>query len=473
MIHRRGLLGRLAPLMAALGLPAAAAAAARVFDVHDHGAVGDGRTLDTQAIQKAIDAAAAVGGRVLFRRGHRYLTGTLTLRSGIDVHLAGDAQLVASARPEDYAGDISAPSSPGAETPGALLSALGADDLTISGSGSIDGRSPLFMERYDAENEWWIPHRFRPRLLVLENCARLTIRGITIRRAPSWTVHLLGCRQVLIEGLTILNQLDVPNCDGIDPDHCQDVEIRDCHIVCGDDAIVIKATAGHEAYGASRGIRVRDCRLETQDSGLKIGTETHQDIYDVVFERCRIVRSCRGLCIQLRDGGSVHGIVFRQITFEARYHSAPWWGRGEAISFTAIPRTPATRIGTIRDVLVEDVTGRAENSIRVEGLGGARVSDITFRRVSVTLGRRTRYPGGVFDNRPTTVVDPIETHDTPGVSLRHADRITFEACSIGWDANPPDHFSNLLQAQDVTALDAGGLTGAAAHPQRDPARVIR
>ena len=141
MIHRRGLLGRLAPLMAALGLPAKAAAARpRIVDVHAHGAVGDGRTLDTQAIQRAIDAAAAVHGRVLFRRGHRYLTGTLTLRGGIDLHLAGNAQLVASTRPEDYAGDISAPGSPGAETPGALLRALGADDLTISGSGSIDGR---------------------------------------------------------------------------------------------------------------------------------------------------------------------------------------------------------------------------------------------------------------------------------------------------------------------------------------------
>jgi polygalacturonase len=444
-----------------------------MFDVHDHGAVGDGRTVDTAAIQRAINAAAASGGRVRLRRGRRYLTGTLTLRSGIDFHLEGDAQLLASDRPEDYAGDVSTPGSPGAEAPGALLRALGADDLTISGSGTIDGRSPLFMQRYDADNKWWIPRPFRPRLLVLENCARLAIRGVTFRQAPSWTVHLLGCRQVVVEGVTILNQLDVPNCDGIDPDHCQDVEIKDCHIVCGDDAIVIKATAGHEAYGASRSISVRDCRLETQDAGLKIGTETHQDIHDVVFERCQIVRSCRGLCIQLRDGGSVYGVVFRKITFDARHHAAPWWGCGEAISFTAIPRSPGGRTGTIRDVLIEDVSGHAENSLRIEGLGGARVSDITFRRVSLTLGRRTRYPGGVFDNRPTTAVDPLEPHDTPGVSVRHADRITFEACRVDWDDDPPGDFSNLLQAEDVTGLDAEGLHGRAAHPERDPARLIR
>jgi hypothetical protein len=473
VIHRRGLLQKLAPMLAALGAPAPAAASLKMFDVHDYGAAGDGHTLDTAAIQRTIDAAAAVGGRVRLRPGRGYLTGTLTLRGGIDFHLEGDARLLASDRPEHYAGDVSTPGSPGTEAPGALLRALGADDLTISGTGVIDGRSPLFMERYDAAEEWWIPRPFRPRLLVLENCARLAIRGVTFRQAPSWTVHLLGCRQVRIEGVTILNQLDVPNCDGIDPDHCQDVEITGCHIVCGDDAIVIKATAGHEAYGPSRQIRVRDCRLESQDAGLKIGTETHQDIEDVVFERCRIERSCRGLCIQLRDGGSVRGIVFRHITFEARHHSAPWWGRGEAISFTAIPRTPQTRVGTIRDVLVEDVSGRAENSIRIEGLGGARVSDVLLRRVNVTLGRVTRYPGGVFDNRPTTVAPPLEAHDTPGVSLRHADRIRFQDCHIAWDAHPPAEFSNLIQAEDVTELDAAGLAGGPAHPGRDLARIIR
>jgi len=442
------------------------------FDPHDYGAAGDGRALDTWAIQQAIDAAAAMGGRVLLHSGRSYLTGTLTLRGGVDFHLEGDAQLLASTRPEDYASDVTAPDSPGAEAPGALLRALGADDLTISGSGAIDGRSPSFMERYDPEDEWWIPRPFRPRLLVLENCRRLAIRGVTFRQAPSWTVHLLGCRQVLIEGVTILNQLDVPNCDGIDPDHCQDVEIRDCHIVCGDDPIVIKATAGQEAYGPSHGIRVRDCRLETQGSGLKIGSETHQDIFDIVFERCRIVSSCRGLCIQLRDSGTVHSVVFRDIAFEARCHAAPWWGRGEAISFTALPRHPGAPVGAIRDVLVEDVSGHAENSIRLEGLGGARVSDIVLRRVSVTLGRRTAYPGGMFDNRPTTALSPLEAHDTPGVSLRHADRIAFQACRIDWDGPPSEAFSNLLQAQDVTDLDAAQLGGGPAHATAARARII-
>ena len=436
------------------------AASRQQFDVRAYGAKGDGTTPDTQAIQRAIDAAAAAGGgaRVLLPRG-RYPIGPVELRGGIDFHLARGAEILVSTRPEDY-GDAHG-----------ALHALGARGLTISGVGTIDGRSSEFMERYDSENEWWVPRKFRPRLLVLEDCEDLTIHGITLRQAPSWTVHLLGCRRVMIDGIAIRNQLDVPNCDGIDPDHCQDVTIRNCRITCGDDAIVIKTTAGNDRYGPSRNIVVQDCVLETQDSGLKIGTETTQDVHDVLFERCRIVSSCRGLCIQLRDQGNVYNIAFRDITLVSRYHSGPWWGRGEAISFTAIPRTPETVLGTIHHVAVRNVQATAENSVRIDGWPGARISDITLDKVRVALARWTRYPGGVFDNRPTKAGESLERHDTPGFFVRHTDRVALNDCEVSW-RDPPPTFTHALQAVDVTALTHHGFRGKAAHPDRDAAIAV-
>ena len=465
MIDRRRMLGRLTALFATSGTWFATAAKEpmRSFDVHDFGATGDGRTADTVAIQRAIDAAAKAGNgtRVLLRAGKTYLTGPLRLLGGIDFHLAGDARLLVSADPQAY--------DPVRQS---ALWAEGADRLTISGTGTIDGRSRDFMDHYDQENEWWVPKPFRPRLLVIENSADLIIRDVTFRHAPSWTVHLLGCRRVLIDHVTIENQLDVPNCDGIDPDHCQDVDIRNCRITCGDDAIVIKTTRGHERYGPSRNIRVHDCVLETQDSGLKIGTETCQDIHDILFERCRIITACRGLCIQLRDEGNVRDITFRDIEFVARYHSPPWWGRGEAISFTALPRNPGVRTGTLQRITVENVTGRAENSIRIEGLGGSRVADVTLRHVAVTFARWTAYPGRVFDNRPTTAVEPLEPHDTPAISIRHADRVTLDHCAISWGPNPPNYFTHAIEAEDVTGLERRHFTGTAARPAH-PAIAIR
>ncbi len=448
ILTRRRALG--ATLAALSPLPAAAAA--KVVDVMAHGAVGDGTALDTAAIQRAIDAAEP-GARVLLPGGKIFLTGPLRLKGGIDFHLAEGAELRASPRPEDYPDPKSG-----------VLGAFQADRLTLSGKGTINGQSPLFMAGYDQANEWWTPKPFRPRLVVLEACADLVIRDIRLVQAPSWTVHLLGCRRVLVDGVTIRNQTDVPNCDGIDPDHCQEVEIRHCDITCGDDGIVIKTTAGHEAYGPSRNITVRDCVFTTQDSGVKIGTETTQDIHDILFERCRIVQSCRALCIQLRDQGSVYNVTFRDISFVSRYFSAPWWGRGEAISFTALPRTPQTVLGRIHDIRVENVSGRAENSIRVRGFGGSRISDVVFDRVRVAFGRWTAYPGGVFDNRPTTAAWALETHDTVGFSLRTADRITLRHCEVTWLKDCPPSFTHALQAQDVHDLKTGGFHGPAARP---------
>lgn len=456
MIDRRTLL---ATGMIAVIAPRRRAAPQRILDVRAFGAAGDGVTRDTAAIQRAIDAAAA-GSCVSIPKGLRCVIGPITLRGGIEFRV--DGTLVASTRPQDYP-----------DPAAGLIHATGADGLLLSGSGTIDGCSPDFMERYDAEGEWYVPKAFRPRLIVLENCADLTIRDLHLRHAPSWTVHLLGCRRVLIDRLHIDNQRDVPNCDGIDPDHCQDVEIRNCRIRCGDDAIVIKATRGNERYGPSRNIHVHDCVLETQDSGLKIGTETVQDVHDVLFERCTIVEGCRGLCIQLRDEGNVFDIVFRDIRFVARHFSAPWWGRGEGISFTAIPRTPQTRVGAIHHVTVERVTGRAENSVRIEGSVQARIHDVTFTDVALTLGRWTRYPGGVYDNRPTSAAPALEPHDTPGFHIRHADRITLAGCRLSWEATPPSEFSHAIEAVDVTGLATPGFVGGAAHPERQAAIVSR
>ena len=449
-------------LVPALALAGRLRAQKRVFDVRDYGAKGDGVTLDTAAIQRAIDAAAAAGNgaQVLIREGARHLIGTLEMKSHIEFHLAGDAELIVSTDPKDFRN-------------GAVIWADGAEGLRLTGSGTIDGRAREFMSSYDQPNEWWIFKPFRPKMFVLSGCRDLEIHDIGFREAPMWGLHMLGCEHVLVDGVKIRNLLDVPNCDGIDPDHCRDVEIRNCDIVCGDDAIVVKCTRQERDFGPCANIRVHDCVIETQDCGVKIGTETTADIHHVVFEQCQVRSSSRGIGIQLRDEGNVYDIDFRDIQFVSRYYSDPWWGRGEAISLTAIPRTPQTKLGSLHDVRIRNVAGRAENSVRVSGSPASTIRNVHFENVDVTLDRWTKYQGGIWDNRPTKAQTDLEPHPTPGYAIRYASGVTLKSSRIAWGDNRPDYFTHALEAENTTGLDLTGFSGAAAHPGRDSDLAIR
>lgn len=440
-----------------------------IFDVLKYNAVGDGITLDTSAIQRAIDDASKAGGgaRVLLPGGHRYLIGSLVLKSGIDFHLEGDAELFISTNQEHYLKSRS------------VISANEAHALTLSGTGKINGRALEFMGYYDKELEWWRPKGWRPKLFHLIGCKDLHIQDITVMQAPAWSLHMIGCERVLIENITIRNNLEIPNCDGIIPDHCREVDIRKCNIACGDDAIVVKTTRSEKDYGPSANIRVKDCVIETQDSGLVIGAETYQDIYDVHFENCEIKSCSRGLSISHRNEGNIYDISFNNITFVSSYHSKPWWGRGEAITLTAIPVMPGAKIGKIHDVRFNNIKGKAENSVRVSGTEESRIQNIVFENVHMLFDRWTLHQGGLFDNRWTTAYPDIEPHGNPGFLIRFADNVELNNCSVSWGKNridrlvingertfQPDFFTYALEAYNVTGLKYNNFIGESAHPER-------
>ena len=424
------------------------------FDVRKFGAVGNGTTVDTAAIQRAIDAAAQHGSaRVLLPGGKRFLSGALILKSGIDFHLADDALLLANPDAADYG------------TQDGLLNAEPSTNIKISGTGSIDGQAMKFVTTYSETDERWEPMKYRPRMFSLRRVKGLEITGITFGHSPNWGLHMIGCEHVLIDGIKIRNYMDVPNCDGIDPDHCRDVEIKNCDIVCADDGIVIKTSSQPEDYGPSHNITVRDCVVTSRDSGIKIGTETFGDISKILFERCNILSGGRGPTITHRQPGNIEDIEFRDIQVNAEHHAARWWGWGEAISITAWPRTSEGSVGYLRNIRLRNITGRAENSVRIDGQKDQPIKDVLLDNVDITIDKWTRYPGGRFDNRPVKPgVEGLEAHNTPVFSLRNAENVTLNNCKARWGVNRQEYFSNALQAENVRNLKMENFQGEAANP---------
>ena len=441
-----------------------------IFPVGEYGAKGDGVTSDTAAVQAAIDAcAAAGGGTVVLEPAKHYLSGTLVLRSHVELHLAGGSTLIASANRADF------------HAMGSLLFAKGTEDVRVSGTGVIDGNFEHYFPAKGPDG-YAVPQPFlgpydplypasnrnppdgRPRMILLVGCRRTKLQDFTIRGAPTWTIHPVGCDDLYIRGISILNDLDVPNCDGIDIDHCRQVRIEGCNIVAGDDCLVLKASRNFGEYGPCEGITITNCTLESSSAGIKIETEGQFPLRSAVISDCSIVRSNRGISFLNRDGATVEDILFTGMTIDTRMRPMMWWGSGEAIALSSVPRVKGGPAGTVRNVQFTDMECRGESGIYLRGTAGEPLRAITFRGVDVRVEKSSTIPGGFYDMRPTDLFGEsgLDRRRTAGFFAANVDGLTLNDVSVRW-GSAPSYYGAALELHQCANVLLTDVTGTGAH----------
>jgi hypothetical protein len=279
------------------------------FDVRKSGAKGDGVTFDTKPIQNSIDKAYENGGGTVNVPAGTYLIGTIILKDNVELHLQPGATLLGSPDYRDYDEIIHKLDSRtnGLYAKHFMVFAEGAKNISITGTGVINGNG---LNNFLEEDR---PQNVRPFMIRLVNCDNVTIRDVKLLESANWTLHLLGCRDVNVDGVVIENGVD-SNRDGLDIDACNRVTVSNCRLSTGDDAIVMKSTNDT----LCQNITITNCVIRTRASAIKTGTESNGGFKNITVSNCvlRDIPRHAGIELMTVDGGVMQNIVLENITME-------------------------------------------------------------------------------------------------------------------------------------------------------------
>ncbi len=462
---------------------------AGVWDVFDTGAKGDGKAMDTKAIQTAIDRCHEAGGGRVYLHNGRFLSGTIYLKSNVTLDIEAGATLLGSTDVNDFPNAPSKFPAYGGElvTEKMFIYAEAATNIAIIGRGTIDGRGDTF-------NGPFLSPSFsgRPRILHFRNCENMQIRNITLRNSGSWVQSYQSCRNLIIDGITVDSRenkdIEKPrhadalgrNTDGMDLVDCQLVRVSNCFINSGDDAICLKSLSPDEGC---RDITIVNCHVTSNASGIKIGTETSGSFEDITVQNCTVFDTrIDAISLMTVDGARIERVSFSNISVRNIKGAAIFirlGARNRTYRKGAIVRT-----GVLRDILIENVQGHRINGYgcSITGIPGFPVENITLRDIRLRFdGGNKPLMGDGVGSKPSFIANspddanrevPEKTEAYPrgemfgrlpayGFFIRHGKNITLDNVSLDVveDENRPAIVADDIDRLDITNLKAKASPG--------------
>jgi hypothetical protein len=408
------------------------------ISVKDHGATGDGKTLDTDAIQHAIDDCSKSGGGTVVVPAGQYLVATVQLKDNVTLHLDAKAELLGTTELPAYRNVDPFKDGLGADVGWAMLAAVDAKHIAIEGDGTLNGNGKAIATGNKFKGQGW---GHRPFLVRIVRCNDVAIRGVTLRDAGSWTTNFFQSDNVTVDSVTI-NSHVAPHNDGIDIDGCQHVTITDCDIDSGDDAICLKTTSPRPCVD----ITAHGCKLKSNQGAFKCGTESMADFRDIRVTNCQVRDTHNGgIKLLAVDGAHLTNVTVSDITMdEVR---TPIFVRLGARLKTFRAGDAKEDIGSIEHVVIRNIVAKAAaksqlmppSGIYVIGIPDHPVRDLSLQNIDITLAG-----GGTKDDARAAVAEKIDIYPeidrfgkklpAYGLYARHVDGLNVSGLMIKLDS---------------------------------------
>jgi polygalacturonase len=451
----------------------------QTFNILDFGAKSSESFVNTESINNAIKQCSSLGGGMVIIPKGKFITGTIHLKSNVNLHLETGSYLIGSKDVNHY--DIMPEGYyySGKNLIG-LIFANDVENISITGEGVLDGRGTSFMKkntrfapskeerRYTRQKEEFReelkledgPLKFNERpghILTISNSENILIQNIRFIDAPKWTIRIGGSNNVKISQITINNNILIPNSDGIHITSSTNVNVSNSNIIAGDDALIVtgfksgmeKYTFGNNSKEA-KNIIFDNCIVTSRSSGIRVGYG-EKPISNVIFSNIIINDSNRGIGIFSRNDSDIRNISFSNIFIETRLHSDGWWGKSEPIHISAIKSSTKGNPGIISDISFNNINAFSESGVVIygENINSIKNVKINDLRVKLTSGIFTNKYGGNFDLRPSYSIEKgLFANEIPAFYAKGIKNLELNDILLEWENPLFDFFTNGLEIEN-------------------------